>query len=57
MSGISSPGSACPGSNASQTLFMWSLGADGIHMPEDTSVPVGLDTNIKHLVLQVNKIL
>ena len=50
-------GSPCPGSNSSQTLFMWSLDAEGLVFPADVGVPVGGPVGvIQHLVLQVHYI-
>ncbi len=51
-----SPGSACPGSNSSQTLYMWSLDAPGLDLPAGVGIPVGGDSAIHHLVLQVHYI-
>ena len=55
-SGLASPGSPCPGSSKSQTLYMWSLDAPPLVFPQHVGLAVGAQTNVKHLVLQVHYI-
>jgi len=52
--GLPNPGGTCPGSMATQILFMWSLDADGLDFPPDVSLTVGGNSSIQHLVLQVH---
>lgn len=53
---LPSPGSTCPGSAASQVLYMWSLDADSLMFPDNVSLSVGGNSSIQHLVLQVHYI-
>ena len=50
---LPSPGTTCPGSAASQVLYMWSLDADNMVFPTDVSLTVGGNSSIQHIVLQV----
>ena len=52
--GLPNPGGTCPGSSATQILFMWSLDADGLDFPPDVSLTIGGNSSIQHLVLQVH---
>ena len=52
--GLPNPGGTCPGSMATQILYMWSLDADGLDFPPDVSLTVGGNSSIQHLVLQVH---
>ena len=54
--GLQNPGGTCPGSSATQILFMWSLDAAGLDFPPDVSLTVGGNSSIQHLVLQVHYI-
>ena len=65
--GLESPGSTCPGAEASQVdlgfdlsvepvfqvLYMWSLDAGEFRMPPNVSLAVGGNSTVQHLVLQV----
>ena len=52
--GLESPGTTCPGSAASQVLYMWSLEAGPLVFPPSVSLTVGTNSSIRHLVLQVH---
>ena len=54
--GLESPGTTCPGSAASQVLYMWSLDAGPLIFPPSVSLTVGTNSSIRHLVLQVHYI-
>ena len=53
---LESPGATCPGAEASQVLYMWSLDAGQFSFPPSVSLAVGGNSSVQHLVLQVHYI-